>query len=161
MALGPLYPKPFEEKIQALDEALRALEERVSTLRTGAIVKTEKVVERVETIVNKVGKTGDIVDSTTKATLHHVHSLESGVKDLNLSTDRTGLKVSSIAEDMKTLAKSQDEAQVKIDHLRDLQQAKEEAKRAMEIVLEKTTKTSECKLDGFNSCDMKCNIDSD
>lgn len=158
--LGPLYTKSFKEKIQALDEALSALQERVSTLRDGAIVKTEKVVESVETVVNKVGKTGDIVDSTTKATLHHVHSLQSEMKGLNLSADRTGLKVSSITEDIKTLAKSQDETHVKIDHLHDLQQAKEEAKRAMMIVLEETTKTSECKLDGFNPCDMKCKIDS-
>lgn len=159
--LGPLYNKSFKEKIQALDEALGALQERVSTLRDGAIVKTEKVVESVETVVNKVGRTGDIVDSTTKATLHHVHSLQSEMKGLNLSADRTGLKVSSITEDIKTLAKSQDETQVKIDHLHGLQQAKEEAKRAMMIVLEETTKTSECKLDGVNSRDMKCNIDSD
>jgi chromosome segregation ATPase len=161
LALGPLYLKSFKEKIQALDEALSALQGRVSTLRDGAIVKTEKVVERIETMVNKVGKTGDIVDSTTEATLHRVHSLHSEVKDLNLSADRTGLKVSSIVEGMETLTKSHGEAHVKIDHLNDLQQAKEEAKRAMEMVLEQTTKTSECKLDGFNSCDMKCNIDSD
>lgn len=154
MVLGPLYTKSFKEKIQALDEALGALQERVSTLRDGAIVRIEKV-------VNKVEETGDIAGSTTKATLHHVHSLQSEMKGLNLSVDRTGLKVSSITEDIKTLAKSQDETHVKIDHLHDLQQVKEEAKQAMMIVLEETTKTSECKLDGSNSCDMKCSIDSD
>ena len=138
MVLGAHYTKSFQEKMQALDEALGALQERVSTLRDGAIVKTEKVVERVET---------------------HVHSLQSEMKGLNLSADRTGLTVSSIAEDVKTLAKSQDETQVKIDHLDDLQQVRDDAKRAMMIVLEETTKTSECKLGGFNSCDMKYNID--
>jgi hypothetical protein len=81
------------------------------------------------------------------------------MKGLNLSADRTGLTVSSIAEDVKTLAKSQDETQVKIDHLDDLQQVRDDAKRAMMIVLEETTKTLECKLGGFNSCDMKYNID--
>ena len=159
--LGSLYTKSFKEKIQALDEALGALQERVSTLRDGAIVRTEKVVESIETVVNRAGKTADIVDSTTKATLHHVHSLQSEMKGLTLSADCTTLKVSSITEDMKTLTKSQDETQVKIDHLHDLQQAKEDAKEAMKIVLKETTRTSECKLDGFNSCDMKCNIDSD
>ena len=161
LALGPLYTKSFKEKIQALEDGLSALEERVSTLRNGAIVRTEKVVESVETVVNKVGKTGDVVDSTTKATLHHVHGLQSEMKGLNLSADHTSTKVSSITEDIKTLTKSQDETHIKIDHLYELQQAKDEAKRAMTIVLEETTKTSECKLHGFNLCDMKRNINSD
>ena len=144
--LGPLYNKSFKEKIQALDDALSALQARVSTLRDGAIVRTEKVVESVKTTVNRVNKTGETVDSTTKATLHHVYGLQTEMKDLNFSADCTSAKVSSITKDMKTLTKSQDETHVKIDHLYDLQQAKDEAKRAMMIVLEETTKTSECKL---------------
>ena len=158
--LGPLYAKSFKGKIQALDDALGAVQQRVSTLRDGAIVRIEKVAQNVETVVNKVGETGDVVDSTTKATLHHVHGLQSEMKGLNLSANRTSTTVSSITEDIRTLTKLQDETHVKIDHLHDLQQAKDDAKRAMMIVLEETTKTSECKLHRFGSCEIKRTIDS-
>src|ERR1700739_1233393 len=114
--LGPLYNKSFQEKIQALDEALGALQERVSTLQSGAIVRTGKVVESV--------------DSTTRATLHDLNALRSEMKGLN-----------SMTEDVKI---SQAESKAQMGHLHDLLQAKEEAKRAMMIVLEETTRTSEC-----------------
>ena len=121
------------------------LQARVCTLRDGVLVRTEKVVESVETVVNSVGRTGEIVDSTTKATLHHVHSLESDMKNLNLTADRTDSKVSSITEDIKTLTKSQDDVNLKIDHLRDLEQVKAEARQAMKIVLKETARTAQCK----------------
>lgn len=123
LLLGPLYNKPFEEKILALDEALTALQERAAILRDAAVVRTEKVVESVQTVVKKVEKIGDNVDFTTKATLKHVQNL----------------------------VESQDETHVKIDNIHDraLQEAKEEAKKAMKIVLEETTKTSQCEFEPF------------
>ncbi|MCJ1385307.1 hypothetical protein MMC17_008429 [Xylographa soralifera] len=143
LVLGPHYIKSFKDKIQSLDDALGAMQERISTLRDGAIIRTEKVVESVEMVVNKVGRTGDIVDLTTKATLHHVHGLQSEMEGLNHSANHTSTKVSSITEDIRALTKLQEETHVKMDHLHDMQQAKDEAKRAMMIVLEETTKTSE------------------
>ena len=149
MASGSLYTKSLKQKIQYLDEALVALQLRVSTLRDGTIVSTGHVVDRVETVLKQTKETGDTVNSTTTTTLHHVHDLQSGVKDLNFSANSTGMTVSSIKEEMKTLTISHDEAHEKIDHLLELQQAKEEANRAMRLVLEETTKTSACE---SNSC---------
>lgn len=103
MMLGSLYNKTFKEKLQALDEAVCKLQDRVSILR----------------------------DLTTKATLQRVES--------------TDVKVTSMTEDLETMARSQDETHMKIDHLSDLHQAKAEANQAMKLVLEETTRTSECK----------------
>ncbi|KAL9115249.1 MAG: hypothetical protein Q9227_001043 [Pyrenula ochraceoflavens] len=135
IVLGPLYSRSFDEKIQLLDEALEALQERVTILRDGAIVNTEKMVSKVE-------KVGRGVDTTTRATLHHVQGLKSEMKDLNISTNRTNCTISSVTGDVKSISKSQKETNVKVEQLNDLQQAKEEAKRAMMVVLEETTKTA-------------------
>ena len=118
--LGPVYNKSFKDKILALDEALGALNDRVSNLRDGAIVTTQSRVESVDTVLHSVGKTGE-------ATLVQVNIVQSEVKGLQESADRT---------------------EVKIDHLSDLQQAKEEANRAMKIVLNETVKSAQCKLYG-------------
>ncbi|KAL9616245.1 MAG: hypothetical protein Q9160_008871 [Pyrenula sp. 1 TL-2023] len=129
LLLGSLYNRSFKEKLQTLDEALNTLEERVSILRDGAIVSAKRIIGGVETVVRRIQKTGEVVDTTTKSTLQHVQD--------------TDAKVASITEGIESIAKSQDETHVKIDHLSDLQQAKEEANRAMKTVLEETTKTSE------------------
>ena len=131
LMLGPSYNKSFDDKIRALEEALKALQDRTSALRDGAIVRSEKKIERVATIVSEVEKTGNVVDSTTKETLEHVHSLKSEVKGLNDSAKSTDAKM--------------DEAHVKMNNLSDLEQARREAKEAMMIVLRETNKTSECK----------------
>ena len=155
MASGSLYTRSFKQKIQYLDEALVALQLRVSTLRDGVTVRTGHVVERVETVLNQTRETGDTVDSTTRTTLHHVHDLQSEVKDLNVSSNTTGMTVSSIKDGVEILTISQDEAHGKIDHLLELQQAKEKANRAMRLVLEETTKTSACKSNSSAFHDMR------
>ena len=146
--LGPLFNRSFKQKIELLDEALAALQERVSTLTMGTVVRTGNVVESVVTVVNEVVKTGSKLDTTTTATLHEVHDLHSDVKNLNNTADRTDEKVTSITEDMKSLAKAQDETHRQIKEMSDLEKVKEEAKRAMKTVLKETAKTAACIFDG-------------
>jgi urocanate hydratase len=57
--LGPLYNRSFKEKAKDLDEALSALERRVSTLRDRTIVRTG---ETVETIKENLRLTGVKID---------------------------------------------------------------------------------------------------
>ena len=45
--LGPLYNRTFKDKAQDLDEALSALERRVSTLRDRNIIRTRETVEDI------------------------------------------------------------------------------------------------------------------
>ena len=130
LLLGSRYDKPFKDKLLALDKALDAIQNRVSTLRDGAIVKIEKVVENVETVMNAVEKNGE-------ATLQQVYTVQSDVNSLQQSANRADVRVSSMTEDIK-------QTHVKLDHLNDLQQAKDDAKRAMEIVLDETAKTAQC-----------------
>lgn len=52
LVCGPRYSKAFKSTVLAVDAALSALQERVSMLRDGLIVRTDEVVERVETKVN-------------------------------------------------------------------------------------------------------------
>lgn len=128
--VGGLYNRSFKEKLQTLDEALNSLKERVSTLRDSAVVSANRIVVGVEEAVRRIEETGDAVNTTTESTLQHAQE--------------TDARVTSITEGMNSMAKSQDETHVKIDHLSDLQQAREKANQAMMIVLEETSKTSEC-----------------
>ena len=117
---GSLYSKPFKGKIRALNESLDSLQRRVSTLRDRSIVRTEKALQDVETSVRKVEDNGNVITVTTEATLHEV-------KDLHLD-----------------LRESRDETRTNFERLSDVQQAKEEAHRAMKVVLDETAKTSKC-----------------
>jgi hypothetical protein len=52
MMRGPRYTKSFKDRVQALNDTLCALQERVSNLRDGHIVRTGAGVERVQTLVD-------------------------------------------------------------------------------------------------------------
>ena len=132
--LGPLYNKSFDQKIRALDEALSALNERVSSLRDRSMVRTGERVETVETVVHKMNRTGEV-------TLERVHSLQSEVRVLGDSADRTNLQISSMNEDMKTFS--------------DVQQAKADAQRALQIAVTNQTRTAECKSDCTTPEDLR------
>ena len=115
MARGQQYNKHFKEKVQALDEALAALQVRASVLRDDAIVTTQKTSENVETIVNQVAVTGEVVESRTRTTLRHVQGLQNETKDLRFIAEHTDVQLSSVTEDVKTFTKTQDTLNVKMD----------------------------------------------
>lgn len=121
MRLGPIYNRSFESKIKALEKSLIALQECVNVLRDGAVIRTEKVVGRIATVVDQVERKGDAVNSTTKATLRQVNSLQSDIKGLD---------------------KSQGATKAKIDQMQDWEQTRKAARDAMKIVLKETTKTA-------------------
>ena len=88
------------------------------------MIRTENVVSQIATVVNEIGRKGDTVNSTTKATLRQVNSLRSEIKELN---------------------ESQGATKAKIDQLHDWEQTKKAARDAMKIVLKETTQTAQCK----------------
>lgn len=134
-------------------------------MRDDAIVTTQKTAENVETVVNKVAVTGAVVDSRTRTTLRQVQSLQKETKDLKFVAEHTDVQLSSVTEGIKTFTKTQDTINVKIDDLHgvqhathskvetlsDVQQAKEQAAKAMVIALE----TAECKSDGLKCPDLE------
>ena len=154
---GSRYSKSFTAKEQALDHALMALERRAASLRDNAIVTTQKTTGRVESVVNQVAVTGSRVDSRTKTTLRQVQNLQREAKDLRFVAEHTDTQLSSVATGIQTFTQTQETINVKIDDLHgvqrathsqvetlsDVQQAKTQAAKAMEIAL----KTAECKLE--------------
>lgn len=152
---GSRYSKCFTAKQQALDHALMALERRAASLRDNAIVTTQKTAGRVESVVNQVAVTGSRVDSRTKTTLRQVQNLQREAKDLRFVAEHTDTQLSSVATGIQTFTQTQETINVKIDDLHgvqlathsqvetlsDVQQAKTQAAKAMEIALE----TAECK----------------
>lgn len=182
---GHHHNKSFQEALQKLDEALAALRDRASALRDGAIVTSRKTSENVETIVNKVAVTGAVVNSRTRTTLHQVQSLQKDTRDMKFIAEHTDVQLSAVTEGIKTFTKTQDSINVKIDDVQvaqrtahvkiddlhgaqrlihsqvetmsDVQQAKDQAAKAMEIAME----TAECKCDGFRKClGWRCGTDS-
>jgi len=168
LARGQQYNKSFKAKLQALNEALLALQERASVLRDDAIVSNQKTTGNVETIVQKVAITGEAVDSRTKVTLHQIESLQQETKDLRFVAEHADVQLTFATEGIKTFTETQKTMNVKIDDvhdaqrtthvkindlhgvqqevhrrvetLSDVQLAKEQSAKAMEIALE----TAEC-----------------
>jgi cysteinyl-tRNA synthetase len=152
---GSRYSKCFTAKEQAIEHALMALERRAASLRDNAIVTTQKTAGRVESVVNQVAVTGSRVDLRTKTTLRQVQNLQREAKDLRFVAEHTDTQLSSVATGIQTFTQTQDTINVKIDDLHgvqrathsqvetlsDVQQAKTQAAKAMEIALE----TAECK----------------
>ncbi|KAJ9616703.1 hypothetical protein H2200_000422 [Cladophialophora chaetospira] len=164
LARGKQYNNRFNEKVKDLDDAIIALQTRVSVLRDEAIVTTKRTTDNVETMVNKVAVTGTYVASRADKTLHKVRSLQREAKDLKFAAEHNDAQLSFVAEGIETFKKSQDKFDNKIDivhaaqqtahvKLRDLhggqeainsrvetmsdvQQAKEQAARAVAIALE-------------------------
>jgi chromosome segregation ATPase len=156
---GPLANKTFSQKLRVLEEAVQSLQARASVLRDGVIVSTHKTGQRTEKVVNKVAATGAVVETRTRATLHHLRTLQSDTQDLKFSAEYTDAQLSSVNAGIKSFSLAQEVANIKLDNveasqsqahhkietLSDLQQVREQASRAIELALE----TAECELPKF------------
>ena len=135
--------------------------------------------ENVGTVVNKMAITGEVVNSRTRATLRHVQSLQKETKDLRFVAEHNDVQLSSVTTGIKTFTENQDilnvkisdvhtaqqttivkiddlhgvqqETHNKVETLTDVQLAKEQAAKAMEIALE----TAECKSNELKCLDLK------
>lgn len=184
LARGQQYNNNFKEKLQALDEALLALQNRASVLRDDTIVTNKKTTDNVEAIVQKVAVTGAAVDSRTKTTLHQIESLQQETKDLRFVAEHTDVQLSFATEGINTLTETQKTMNVKmndvhaaqrtthvkindlhgvqqavhrrVEVLSDVQLAKEQAAKAMEIALD----TAECKFHEQRGLDLEPKADT-
>ena len=67
------------------------------------------------------------------------------MNNLNHSADQANRSISTVTEEIQTLTRSHDETHAKLDQMSELQQAQEQARQAMVLVLEEKVRTSECK----------------
>lgn len=144
MFRGTLYTKPLIEKKQALENALNVLEEYLSTLHTELLVETGRNIESIKTTIDKTEQTSTTIDVTTKRTLHHVKCLDS---KFEASADRTNSNFHVVEESMKKLNQGHSEARARFEELTDIEEAKKQAREAMQMVLVETVKNAECTYD--------------
>ncbi|KAI1630225.1 hypothetical protein EDD37DRAFT_645943 [Exophiala viscosa] len=128
LARGQLYNKHFKEKVQALDEALVALQERASVLRDNAIVTGQKTAENVQTIVNKVAVVTTHTDVQLTSVTEDIKTFNVKMEDVHAAQRTTHVKI----DDLHGV---QQAVHSKVKTLSDVQQAKEQAARAMELAL--------------------------
>jgi predicted AlkP superfamily phosphohydrolase/phosphomutase len=137
---GPKYNKRFEARVDALDEALAALQERASVLHHATVVKTSETVKSVEEMVIDAASIGVEVDARTTTTLHHVEGLQSETRDIRFATERIDAQIPAIADGVKASNVKLGAVHDKVETLTDIQLAAKHAARALEISLD----TAEC-----------------
>lgn len=98
-----------------LNEALVALQARVSVLRNDAIVATLKTTESVQSVVNEIADTGADVASNTQSTLTKVQILQEQTNDMRFRTEQSNARLCSVTEGIKSFTVRQEAMDVKID----------------------------------------------
>jgi chromosome segregation ATPase len=152
LLVGPLYNKPFKDKLVTLDETLRALQERVLTLRDRVVVQTGKGVERIETIVESVERSADEVKITTRSTLEQVQKLDTSQRDAKATIEtihdnaiQTGKGIGRIETTVEKVAKNSEEVEITtkatLEQVRKLDKSQDEASALLEDLHSSTLET--------------------
>lgn len=73
-----------------------------------------------------------------------IRKTETAVNDVQNTLTRTDTKLQTVSEELKHISESQSQTSAKVDHLREIEKIREEAKEAIRVVLEQKIMTAEC-----------------